>query len=1371
MVTNEIYGHAEWLSLVEVSGPFLAMPVLETAFPQGLESVETPRRQLLRRAYEEWHEALDNDDRLLQDIHREWVTLVLSEILEMDGTLRSDSETKANTYFAPDRSGSYNPTYTLQTDSDTNPSLFVSVYPPETDLDKPSVVDTWSASLLERMIAACRFFNVRLGLMTNGERWTLVNAPVGSTSGHTSWYARFWFQEPNTLRAFQSLLGIRRFFGHEEGRLPTLLDASLEHHEEITDTLGEQVRRAVEVLIQCVDKADQDRDRALLRDVTPSELYEAGLTIMMRTVFVLCAEERRLLPLGEPIYDQNYAIYTLRGLLAEEADRHGPEVLERRHDAWARLLATFRVVYAGIENEALRLPALDGSLFDPDRFPFLEGRAKDTTWRDVNADPLPIDNRTVLLLLDALQVLKRRGGALVLSYKALNVEQIGHVYEGLLEYTAKRMPTVTLGFQGSGKVKRPDISLAELESAQRTENDNLVKFIVSTTKRSVSAIKNALSKTVKDHRFPKLVSACGGDAQLADRIHPFIDLLRKDAWGEVIFYPAGSFAVTLGADRRETGTHYTPKSLTETIVEKTLEPVAYRGPSKGLPREQWSLKSSEALLDLKICDPAMGSGAFLVQVCRWLGKRVVDAWHAAEKVGRFVTVDGNVLKSDDGSEPMPSAVDDRLIIARRLVAERCIYGVDLNPLAVELAKLSIWLVTLSKGRPFGFLDHNLRHGDSLLGLHRLQSLTDFSLTSARNNHSVFSVNTAETVLEAMELRKRLRAIPIRDVRDVGNMARLDLEARMKLEGLELLADVMVGEALRSRGKEKGLNDALKYLSAFAKEVIDGDDETLQMFSRQAKEALAIDLPPGKLPRKPFHWVLDFPEVMTAGGFDAIVGNPPFMGGQKITGNLGTAYRDWLVHRLAGGQRGSADLCAYFFLRNASLLREGGTMGLLATNTIAQGDTREVGLQQLLDDGHVITRALPSTKWPGKANLEVAQVWSLRGEWDGAYKLDRKIVGGITSYLTTPDVVGGEPYRLKANEDKSFQGSIVLGLGFVLQPEEARTLIEKDPRNEEVLFPYLNGQDLNSRPDQSPSRWVINFFDWPLRREDMGESWGKADSKRRKEWLRDGIVPEDYPHSVAADYPDCLGVVEEKIKPEREKLPPKNAWNKKVAHFWWRFGAERVGLYSTIEKLNNQHGSCANVVCVAATSRSLAFSISEVDIVFSHMVYVLALPTYEGLALLQSSLHEFWARKESSTFRGDLRYTPVTCFETFPFPGTNNSFNVVGKHYYEYRQSIMQSTQKGLTATYNRFHDPNENHEEIKTLRDLHIAMDNAVAKSYGWDDLDLAHGFHETKQGARFTISEAARREVLQRLLKLNHERYEEEVRQGLHDKKKPSRK
>lgn len=331
----------EWLSLVETSGPFLTLPVLEQAFPQGLDSVETPRRQLLRAAYYEWRDAVDEDDDLLPQLHDAWVNLVLTELLEFDAESATPGSAWAGelpSISSPDDTSRFSPSWIIHSPGSTQPRSFVSVVRPDAPLDSAATPDGWIANEVERMTLLCRAYGVRAGIVTNGESWVLVNAPTDSPSGQATWHSRYWFQEPATLKAFQSLLGVRRCFGRATETLEALLDESLKHQEDVTDTLGEQVRRATEVLIQALDKADDDHNRELLREVPPPLLYEASLTVMMRLVFTLCAEERGLFLLGDAVYDQHLAISTLRGQLAEDADQFGDEVLERRFDAWARIL-------------------------------------------------------------------------------------------------------------------------------------------------------------------------------------------------------------------------------------------------------------------------------------------------------------------------------------------------------------------------------------------------------------------------------------------------------------------------------------------------------------------------------------------------------------------------------------------------------------------------------------------------------------------------------------------------------------------------------------------------------------------------------------------------------------------------------------------------------------------------------------------------------------------------------------------------------------------------------------------------------------------------------------------------------------------------
>lgn len=1197
--------HDDWLSLIEISGPFLAVPVLKEVFPQGLEELDGIKRKRLRQAYEEWREALETDDPQFPELHAAWIDEVLSRGLELDEDHRGDVLKRADRLPAnfrvslPEHGVTLSPNLAVVDEQRADkPLMLVHTYPPEVDLDATLKWDGWAATPADRMVQLCRSAGCRIGLVTNGERWMLVDAPVGAVTTFASWYARIWGQEPITLQAFVHLLGIRRFFVDDSEQLPALLDRSLKYQDEVTEALGEQVRRAVEVLIQSLDKADQDRDRELLHDVKEPELYEAALTVMMRLVFLLSAEERGLLLLGDERYEANYALSTLRMQLRTESE----EILERRWDAWSRLLAIFRAVFGGIEHESLRLPALGGSLFDPDRFPFLEGRAKGTNWRTDTAKPLPIDNRTVLLLLEAIQQFQGR----TLSYRALDVEQIGYVYEGLLERTVKRTNEVTLELDATKSAKTPWVKLGELESAKLDGSDRLAALLQERCGSSYSRVVNDLARPVDAMLADRLLTVCQGDLALRDRIKPFAHLLRTDPWAYPLVYPEGAFIVTTGSERRETGTHYTPKSLTEAIVTETLTPVAYVGPSEGKPHAEWALKSPEELLSLKICDPAMGSGAFLVQACRWLAERLVEAWAQAENSGKTVGMDGEVQEESPGKEPLAQDVEARTVIARRLIAERCLYGVDLNPLAVELAKLSIWLVTLAKGRPFGFLDHNLRCGDSLLGIHRLDQLTELTMTpGGRGQLRLFGKNIEWAVNEAIELRQRLRKMPIRDIHDVEAMARMDADARRRVEFPERIADAFIGEVFAAGASGVTLESGLATLAIQSGQAFDGDSKSIVAIIKRAESILSLNLPTGKVPRRPFHWPLEFPEVFSLEheGFDACIGNPPFLGGKRISSTVGENYLGW-VKKYLSKVSGSADLSAYFLLRCSTLIGPRSAIGLIATNSISQGDSREVGLAQILKwPNFSVHSATTSVPWPGHAAVFVTLIHIFRGVWSGSVSLNGRRVSNISSFLDDQQVE--IVHRLVANAGISHMGTNVFGAGFRIPANDAKKLIKDDGRMKNVLKPFLNGIDINTSPSHTPPAWVIDFGDMPL--------------------------------DVARTYRHCYEIVKERVLPTRSKSNRKPYREK-----WWIFAERQANLYKAI-------ASKKRCIAIALTSNTLAFTFVTTDQIFSNATIVIAWDDYAHFAVLQSDIHLCWARKYGSTMKGDSRYTPTDCFQTFPFP--------------------------------------------------------------------------------------------------------------------------
>jgi hypothetical protein len=809
--------HTEWLSLLDISGPFLSLPVLLKVFPTGLDAHEPELAKRVRSAHGEWVESQDE-----VAIHRAWVEFVLREVLELPNeVLRSGQRIPAGLQVTiAQQHETIGPDWAVvEPDQPCQPRLLVQVFNPKQGLEKPLKGSKWAVSPATRMMELLHATGVRLGLITNGEQWLLVNAPKGETTGFISWYGTLWLEEPLTLRAFRSLLGVGRFFSVAENEsLAALLAASATDRQEITDQLGYQVRQAVEVLVGAIAKLERDQPK-IVQIGSPAQLYEAVLTVMMRLVFLFCAEERGLIPsVGTEFYSANYGVSTLREELRLHADRHGEEILERRSDAWCRLLATFRAVYAGVDHDVLYLPAYGGSLFDPNRFAFLEGRTAESDWQRDFEEPIAVNNRVVLHLLEALQLLRIKvpgGGAETrrMSFRALDIEQIGHVYEGLLDHTAVRSQAPVLGLKGA-KHEEPEIELATLEEWLKKPEQDYLKLLKDITKRSESALKKDLAIDPNSQALPamflqRLMTVCENDRVLYDRVLPFVGLLRVDTLDYPVAIGAKMVYVTAGTDRRSSGTHYTPRVLTEEIVKYTLEPLVYTGPAAGLPQAEWQLKSAVELLQLKVCDIAMGSGAFLVQTCRYLAERLVEAWaqDTQDKNQELrILPNGSLSVGEVSEDILPIDPEEQLLVARRLVADRCLYGVDKNPLAVEMAKLSLWLITLAKGRPFTFVDRALKCGDSLLGLTRAEQIEYLSLNP--DNEAVQLATTLKTwqpiLQDAIAKRKKLETFSVNGIGDLHEKERLFEEAEQKIDRLRFVGDYLISRALTDSGKTADL---------------------------------------------------------------------------------------------------------------------------------------------------------------------------------------------------------------------------------------------------------------------------------------------------------------------------------------------------------------------------------------------------------------------------------------------------------------------------------------------------------------------------------------------------------------------------------------
>lgn len=1323
-----------WLELIQISGPFLTVPIADQMWPSGVPAVDRDTRAQLRAAVSEvlatggttraelarlvlahaldWHEALQEGPQLpasLTEIVAEHTATIRpdfafyaqsgdGEDTEDGSVVENDDEESDDQEDAPAPSAaSIDPTV-------DNPWRMLGQWVAwGTHPLSRTLQGGWAASPVERLAALLRARNVPIGVVSDGRWWAIVWAPRGKPVGAAVWDASLWSEEPETLAAFVALLDRRRFLGVPPAeRLPSLLARSADAQEEVTTALGAQVRTAVEMLVRRFDELDREANRELLRDVSDDDLYASIVTVMMRIVFLLFAEERRLLPSDDDRYDHGYSVGRLVEQLRQRAGLHGEQTLEHRTGAWHRLLAVAGALHSGVHHEDLRLPAYGGGMFDPDRYPWLGGATTTVP---------AIDDLTVLRMLEAVQYVRLRGEQRRLSFRTLDVEQIGYVYEGLLELEVRTASEPILFLR-----KVPDgIDIVPASSAVQIVVD-LKEWTASSylgKRTATAATRKRADRLLAAEASPTVSVALRSalERDLAEQLVAMTPLLRVDERDRPVITLAGGRYVASSSRRASTGAHYTPRSLAEEVVQHTLEPLVYRpGPLDTLDRDKWVLRPSSEILALRVADIAMGSGAFLVAACRFLADRIVEAWDAEGDSEATRSLGRRVAQTADAE------VDEVLLRARRLVAEHCLYGVDINPLAVEMAKLSLWLVTMDRERPFGFLDDRFVSGDSLLGIASMDQLETLHLdpvAGRKLRQSVLDIGDGwrSALAQAADARRRITATTVNSLRDIEHKTRLLEEAQKYARPLLLVADALTGAGLNAAGLQPRVRNntfiELEYsISMGVTEIVDRFVDLLQ-----------VGLPAGKEHRRPLHWPLVFPEVFadtSDPGFDAIVGNPPFLGGKKISGALGDEYLAWLATWDGHGVKGHADLAARFALRAGAVVGRRGQVGYVSTNTLLEGDTLEIGLLQLERAGWRLRRGTSPHAWPSaSANLSVVEVWFGRDAFEASPVLDGEPVPQLGVDLQPYLTETGRPHQLWANDGIAFIGSYVLGLGFTLSPEEAREMIDQDPRNDEVIFPYIVGADVNRRPDTSASRWVINFHDWPLER--------------------------------AETYPAPIKRVRELVKPERDQ-------KKREAHkrSWWLHADRRVGLYEAANRIDW-------VLALARVGNVLLPVQVRTGSVFSEQCVVFAVSDFAQLAILSSSAHQSWTLRYTSTMGAGIRYAPSDVFATLPRPASNRSLADLGERLDTERRELMMTRPLGLTKLYNQVHDSSVTDPAVVRIREIHEQIDYAMLDAYGWSDLDPQIGHHSTKIGIRWTVSPAARFELLDRLLIENHRRSAEQ--------------
>jgi hypothetical protein len=1165
--------------------------------------------------------------------------------------------------------------------------LLVKVIEPGEDFDRVvrghSELETSAHGRMERLL---RHTGIPAGVLFNGRALRLLSAPRGESSGWLDFRVADMVQTAGRpiSTALRLLLSERRLLSLPRAqRVAALLEDSRKFQNEVSEKLAEQVLHALYELLRGFQTAHDTSKGELLRKPLaehPDEVYRALLTVILRLVFLLYAEERDMLP-EEETFLRYYSLAGLYERLREDAALF-PDTMDQRYGAWAQLLVLFRMIYNGAKSGAMGLPKRHGALFDPNRFPFLEGRASGHA-RDVDEriEPPLVPDGTIYRALEKLLVLDGER----ISYRALDVEQIGSVYETMMGFRLETATGRSVAIKARKKHGAPTV--IDLEALLAEFPNNREKWIADRADRK-------LTDTVK-----KVAKEAGTLEDLHAALLPVID---PAATPDLV--PYGAMVLQPSEERRRSGSHYTPRALTKPIVQTTLEPILTRlRGADGRP------PLPAQILDLKVCDPAMGSGAFLVEACRQLGDALVEAWHAHDEVP--------ALPPDEREE----------IFAMRLVAQRCLYGVDRNPVAVDLAKVSLWLVTLAKDHALTFVDHALRHGDSLVGL-SLKQIEAFQWE--RTGAVLRGLNVREPLDRVFELRRRIRDADERvsdwEQRDLWDEAQFEL-GKVRLFGDLVLAAFFDGENLKAREGKR---------TEYANAIVSGDAERYRGWLDEWRHA--------DPPLVPFHWEIEFPEVFEREnpGFDAIVGNPPFLGGKRTSTSLGDAYLRWLLDRYEAAH-GNADLVVFFFRQAFLLLRNAGTFGLIATKTIAQGDTRGSGLRWICQHGGEIYSARKRVKWPGLAAVVVSVVHVMKGPFVGRRRLDDREVDRVTAFLFYRGS-NDDPTRLAANAGNAFLGFKVYGQGFTFDDNdvkaiatpvaEMRRLIAKEPRNQDVIFPYIGGEEVNSSPTHEHHRFVVNFGD-------------RSEEECRRCW------------------PDLMAIVEAKVRPERKLLK-----RKALRQRWWQFGEKQPGLQRAL-------GGLERVLVIPQTSNVQGLAFLPPTPVFAHTLVVFPLAKYAGFAVLQSRCHTVWSAFFGPTMKDDLRYTPSDCFETFPFPESweiLSALEAVGKAYYEFRAGLMVKKNEGLTKTYNHFHDPERRYDpEIMKLHELHAAMDRAVLDAYGWSDIPTECKFlfdyeideeewGDRKKPYRYRWPDEGRDEVLARLLELNAKRAQEEARSGV---------
>ena len=850
-----------------------------------------------------------------------------------------------------------------------------------------------------KFLTLLRGTKVSFGVLTNGYQFRLVYAGMDHDSW-TEWDTTQWFEEDGQtlVEGFVELLGAHATTPTEKEEYPLLqrVVESRTRQGELSHVLGEQVREAVEMLLSNIDKSLRSNSEILrsfsIKPGTDEEipenekmdaLYQASIRIIMRLVVCLFAESRELLPRSMEQYNGSYGVEGLYSLLDSAYQAEGETNLRESDSAWSRLLSLFRLIHDGSHYENIPVPAYGGELFRPG-----DRSSQNAVLRALDVfedETVSLDDYVVLQILRLLKIGKfraRQGRSSTwvsgpVDFGDLRTEYIGMMYEGLLDYTLKQVKGEEEAVVFLNLGMQPALPLSLLKNLDDKELKNLIKTL-GKEKASEPQTEDGEGETEGAHKEDVVREETTGGEETSEEStvptgdyarkksmewayraveiaglvkkpkrkgadHAALEQERRDAAEDLILRvlaPGEMYLVRWSGSRKGSGTFYTKPQLAVPTVHQTLEGLAYTSGEDG----SMTPKPPETILDLKICDPAMGSASFLVAALRYITDALYESLvyyknirDTSDETAVVTILPTGTESRGDITEEFPGVPSwdehfEPLLKARlkRHIIERCIYGVDINPLAVELAKLSLWVETMNRELPFKFLDHKLKVGNSLVGAW-LDTFMEYPALAwmregGDKNHSngvhykkgewtkaiktTFTEMVKPELVEAITKWAGQKSLQPFDGED-GSAMQIQEHDRLISEEIHELPIKGMGVDLREQcynekliGNEgyQRLKDALDLWCSVwfwhadkldaaptPKNFYEPSEETRRI-SRELAEKLKF-----------FHWELEYPDVFNRErhGFDAILGNPPWEISKPNSMEYFTAYDP--IYRARGKQ--------------------------------------------------------------------------------------------------------------------------------------------------------------------------------------------------------------------------------------------------------------------------------------------------------------------------------------------------------------------------------------------------------------------------------------------------------------------------------------